>query len=459
MSEQALDLKRFMQIVRRHWLLVSVFAVLGLAAGSGYAAHLPPALSSTALVYVAGPQSATSANGASQSGQSADSANGASTLVVLATSDPVLKLALPDIRPPVSEYTLQRELQVKNLTPNILSIRAEGRTAAQAEDTANAVAKSFIEYVRSPQSLSGSTGALVEQSASTATGRRLAVTIVIFGTTGLLLGAALGLIGALVVARRDRRLRQRDEIADSIGVPVLASIPVGHPSDAAGWVKLLTEYEPAAVDAWRLRGALDYLGAGRSGPAETGQGEGISLAVLSLRSDRGALAIGPQLAVFAASLGIRTHLVIGSQQDPAPTATLRAACAGMAALESRWPRCLHVTVRDEDNARDQLAAPLTVIVTVVDEQTPRVAEMTRTTLAVLGVSAGVATAEDLARAAASAADRGRPIAGILVADPDPADHTTGRIPQLARPAAQRRPTRLTGIPTETRRWMTQTSRP
>ena len=55
----------------------------------------------------------------------------------------------------------------------------------------------------------------------------------------------------------------------------------------------------------------------------------------------------------------------------------------------------------------------------------------RTTATVLGVSAGAATAEQLARVAVSAAVDGREIVGILVADPEPADNTTGRIPQLA----------------------------
>ena len=154
------------------------------------------------------------------------------------------------------------------------------------------------------------------QPASTATGRPLAVAIAISGTMGLLIGTALGVIGVLAVSRRDRRLWQRDDIADSIGVPVLASVPVGHPSDAAGWMNLLTDYEPTAVDSWQLSGALDYLGVGRSGSADTGQSGGVSVAVLSLQSDPGALAFGPQLAAFAASRGIRTHLIIGPQQDP-----------------------------------------------------------------------------------------------------------------------------------------------
>ena len=53
---------------------------------------------------------------------------------------------------------------------------------------------------------------------------------------------------------------ERDEIADAIGVPVVASVAVGHPSDPAGWTKLLAEYEPGVIHAWSLRRALNQLG-------------------------------------------------------------------------------------------------------------------------------------------------------------------------------------------------------
>jgi hypothetical protein len=48
----------------------------------------------------------------------------------------------------------------------------------------------------------------------------------------------------------------------------------------------------------------------------------------------------------------------------------------------------------------------------------------------------------LARVAASATAEGGCIAGILVGDPDPADATTGRLPQLARPNHSTMPARL-----------------
>jgi hypothetical protein len=68
---------------------------------------------------------------------------------------------------------------------------------------------------------------------------------------------------------------------------------------------------------------------------------------------------------------------------------------------------------------------------------------------VLGVTAGVATAEQLARVTAGAGALGRHIDGILVADPDSSDPTTGRIPQLGK-TRRVRPTRLTGMTMGTR---------
>jgi len=95
---------------------------------------------------------------------------------------------------------------------------------------------------------------------------------------------------------------------------------------------------------------------------------------------------------------------------------------------------------------------LIVVVAVVNHEAPQMSGTLRTASTVLGVGAGVATAEEIAKAASAAAVDGREIVGILVADPEPTDQTTGGVPQVGRAAAQRRiPTRITGIPTETRR--------
>jgi uncharacterized protein (DUF849 family) len=61
---------------------------------------------------------------------------------------------------------------------------------------------------------------------------------------------------------------------------------------------------------------------------------------------------------------------------------------------------------------------------------------------VLAVSPRTATALQLARAAASAADAGASVAGIVVANPDPDDTTTGMAPAVNRRTSAL-PTRVT----------------
>src|SRR5260221_5029421 len=428
MSEQALDLRRSAQIVRRHKIVVCIFAALGLLAGVGLTLHRPPMLSSEALVDVVLSASAQAAAGQGGLG----GINPAlATQIVIASSTPVLENALRTADRSMSLQTLQSLVQVTSeVSSDVLSIRAEGTTAAQAEDTANAVANSYVAYVNSPNVPGGQARARVLEPASTATGPSLSSRLPITGGLGAVLGALVGAIAVLAFSHRDRRLRKRDEIADSIGVPVLASVRAVHPSGAAGWTKLLADYEPGAVDAWRLRKALQHLGLADVNLNGPQPGSGWSLEVLSFGFDSGALALGPQLAVFAASRGVPTALVVGPQQDVNAAATLRAACAAPPA-PSRPSSQLQVIVRDHDSGTRPPDAVLTVLVAVVDGQNPQVADTTRTTATVLGVSAGAATAEQVARVAATAAAAGRDITRILVAGPDPADHTTGRLPQLA----------------------------
>jgi capsular polysaccharide biosynthesis protein len=452
MSEKALDLRRSVQIVRRHKWLLGVVTVLGLLAGGAYSTLRPPLLTSTALIVL--PQSAQAAAGAAATNGSPDPYT--ATQTVIARSSPVLSAALPNVRPAMSIEALRADIQVTSPTGFIISVSAKGKLAADAEATANAVANSYIAYVNSPNSPIPQVTAHMLQPATSASGEKRWLALVINALIGLLAGAVIGVIAALAISRNDRRLWQRDEIASSLGVPVLASFPVRHPRDAAGWTELLEDYEPGAQDEWRMRQALRQLGMAGMG-VDNGilnngsDGGNTSLAVLSLSSDPGAVALGPQLAILAASMGIPTALIIGSQEDSAATATLRTACAMPPPQPSKRPSNLQVIAEDNANFDGRLDAALTVVVAVVDGRTPQMPRTMRTTTTVLGVSAGAATAEQIARAAVSATADGRGIAGILVADPEPADKTTGLIPQLARPARRRLPTRLSGRTTEIRR--------
>jgi capsular polysaccharide biosynthesis protein len=421
MSEQPLDFRRFLQIVRRNLTFIGIAAALGLLVGAGYAELYPPMHESTAVVVLP------------------SSTNNTPAEMVVASSNPVLADALSGVRPAMSLQALRRRVQVTSLTPDVILITAQGETDAQAEGTANAVANSYVAYIGSANAPVGPVPAQVLVKAANATAPRLLIRMLATTVLGTLLGAIIGVVGVLAIRRNDRQLRRRDEIADAIGVPVLASIPVRHPTSAAGWTRLLEDYKPSPADAWRLRSALTDLKLakilGDDGSAAS------SVTVLSLSSDQRALALGPQLAAFAASLGIPTQLVLDPHQDTKAAATLRA--AAIAQQSSGRSSRLRLTIDDSGNLDRYPDAMLRVVAVVVNGGTPRAA-YARTSATLLGVSAGAATATQLARVAASAAADNRYIVGILVADPDPADATTGRVPQLARPTRTTMPTRLAG---------------
>ena len=433
MSQQALDLRNSVQAVRRHRKLFGAILVLGLLIGAVYAVLNPPILSSTALVVL--PASASDSNPADPGVVNSEMA----TQVVIANSDRVLEGALPQVSPAMSMQALENRIQVTNVAGSVLSISATGATAAEAETTANAVANSYIAYVGSPQSLVGFVSAKILDPATTATGTKLPEQIAIYALLGLLGGALVGLITATAISSNERGLRERDAIANSIGAPVLASLPVSRPSDPASWVKLLAEYEPGAVHALGLIRMLQHVGAGGNGD--------VSLTLVSLSSDPGALALGPQLAAFAAAQGIRTTLIVGPQQDANVTATLRMACAASRQLPAGRRKPLQLLAAD-DGHLGALPAGFAVVVTTVDSKAPKMPRTVPTSATVLGVSSGVATAEQLARAATAAAAAGHDIAGILLADPDPDDQSTGRVTRLVAPTQRTLPTRGNDVPTE-----------
>ena len=423
MSRHTLDLRRSAQIVWRHKFLVGGITALGLICNVAYTMVQQPVFTSNTLVVLS------------------PSVN-VSTQTVVVRSVPVLAAALPHTDSGLSLQTLQTVVQATRAADHMISISAHGSTAVSAERTANAVTASYIAYITSARNSLGSQPALLLQAANTATAKPFTTRVLEAAGFGTLAGALIALIAALAIWRADPRLRERDAIADSIGVPVLASVSAKSPADVPGWAKLLEQYEPRAVEARLLRTVLRDLRTG-----------GSSVTVLSLANDRDALALGPQLAAFAAAQDIPTTVVVGPPQaaqgaSAKSMAALRAACKD---LSARAGRNLQFVVLDDDSDGQPPRGALTICVAVVDAGTPRVAEAARAALTVLGVTAGAVTAEQLTLVAASAAADGRDLAGILVANPAPADQTTGRVPQLGRPEENRMPTRMVGVVTESRR--------
>lgn len=398
MSAQQLDVKKSWRAIRRHRWLVAAVAGIGLLAGVGYAYLHPPMYTATSLVVLPPPASA-----------EADKATGTQSIetqVYIAESGPVLKSAGQNLAPALPTETVRGRVTVSALTEDILKIEARGTTPQQSVRLANAVSQVYLVFVTTDQKLPGDlgkkVGARVLEEATSARGGSLAIHLGIYGGLGALFGAIAGAIAVLIRARGDRRLRLRDEVADAVGIPVLASVSSYRATDPSDWAQLLEHYAPTAVDAWSLRKTLHHLS------LDTKSQNEVSLTVISFADDAKARPLGPQLAAFATSIGITTSVVVDSHAEQPP---------GSVALD------IHLVL--------------------VDRETPHLADTARTTRTIVALSAGSVTAEELARLAVAAATDDRTIDGLVVTDPDPSDRTIGRVAQSQR-RSSRLPTLLTG---------------
>jgi hypothetical protein len=175
------DLRRSISIIRRSGALAGIAIVVGVLAGAAFAAFSPVTFTSTALVML--PRS------------------DVTTAVVVARSDPVLVGGLLRGSPAASVNALRSEVRLETLPGDVLSVRATARTAAQAEATANAVADSYIGYIRSPGSSAVQVQEQLLDPATTATGLTLPAQVLVGAALGLAAGALTGATAAVATRR------------------------------------------------------------------------------------------------------------------------------------------------------------------------------------------------------------------------------------------------------------------
>jgi capsular polysaccharide biosynthesis protein len=289
---------------------------------------------------------------------------------------------------------------------------------------------------------SGAAGARVIERATFAERPQLLLWYVLAALGMALLAGTVAIVVMVNVTRRDAKLGARDEIADAVGSEVIASLRSQVPRSVAAWRSLLGTYSPSVAEGWNARLALAGLGLENlaMGRSETDGGETPTarhtLCVVSLQDDVRGLSMGPQIASYAASIGISTRLV-PEQGDS--TAALWAACSSPASDEQ-----VRSHLRVASRRRTKHPAELTVIVAVLDRRAPRMPRLERTATVVLAVSARAASSEDLARTAVAAYESGFRISGVLVADPDPFDKTTGRLQPHERTQQHPLPSRVSG---------------
>lgn len=505
MGEQAVELRSVLSVLRRRWGVLIAAAVLGAVAGLCFVLLRPPMYSSISQVLlprqsdtsgqviepdvktqvqVAGSEAvlgpvaenldprrsvknlegrvevSSPADYVLQFEASAEDPDGAESLAkALAESQVDYLNDSTSSRTNAEQSVLSERLE--SLQSSLSSVRKEIRQTENRIEDASAIGTDTsvdesalaqltakqadlvmkIDEVKEPTASGGVDGeARTIQGSSPAERPNLASRYAVAALIGVLV--ALSIASAIIVARsrRDRRLWYRDDLADALGGPVIASVRALTPQDITGWTSLLQSYAPDSVDEWALRRALRDLASDESEVGSTAHDgrppHPDSITIFALADDSRGIALGPQLASYAAAAGIRTHFIVAEQNEYA--SALWAACRSR--HEDARPN-LKVSARVRPTSCD-----LMIVLAMVDRNTTEIVGLPQTDANVLAVSAGSATAEDIARIAVSADAAGSPIDGLLVADPDSLDKTSGRLVRPERAHQEALPERLTGVP-------------
>jgi hypothetical protein len=420
----------------------------------------------------------------------------------LRTREQPLVKQLSDLGTQIEATTERLKSEDSTASSRLRDDRLLGQLNAQRSDVLVRLDKIQEEKEKVPDS----DRPTIIQRAAPATGASLIGRLLTWIVAGALLAMAATALVLLLRRRRDPRLRARDDLADAVGSSLLAVVHSHPQRSVAGWLALFESYEAPAEEAWAFRQVLralaDVTDPTRSANRTPGRVDHPrSLTVIALSGDQQGMAVGPQLAAFAASVGITTRFTVVTRHESA--ASLFAACAmdrgsqprpglvlgagaddvaltyevtprptgdvlpkplnGGGAKESRLqealatysvvhaPRGTKETAEpdpepgsEQHETRTRRPVDLTIVFAVADRREPRLREVPATAATVLVISPGVGTREELARLAIAVDDASSRIDGVVVADPDPSDRTTGRRTLDERALQPPLPVRVTG---------------
>lgn len=495
MTEQVLDVKGSLRLLRRFWRVVAVFVVAGAAAAATYDVVAVPRFRATSLVLLpAQPSSPTS-----------PAQRSVTTEAKIATSAAVLVPAGHSADPSLSLHSLQAHVTATSAATSVLEITADGHTRQGAEKLANAVAAQLVQFIATSGSSANANvlnalhaenhqlaGQLsnVQKELKTANARLSADR----GTRSATRADA-ALVARLTAEQSSLQLQQNSvkseinqagvaQVAANQGTEVIQRADAATPPSKSSlilpvvlgaFVGLLIG--SVAVLAWRrndprlrTRDALaETLGAPvlaslevrsrrstsewaslfeeyRPSPLEqwsirralreleAGDGALSALTVVAFADDGAAVTQAVHLALTSTTTGNATSFSVMAP-DGSVTA-LRATCTRYEE-EGRDPRP-GLVVTDPMTARTY-DVDLAVTLLVVGPEGPLSAPLgVAGTPALLSVSPGVASAQQLATVAVAVADAGCPLHGIVVANPTSSDHTLGRFSEVGARSALHR---------------------
>ncbi|MCU1408342.1 MAG: chromosome partitioning protein [Microbacteriaceae bacterium] len=341
-----MDLRKLIRILRKSWILILAFALLGLAGGAIASLVMPVQYASSTKLFVTVVIAPGSTTGDLVQGNNFTAQKVASYVGVV-TSPRVLDPVISELKLDTSAEDLARQVTatVEPLSV-VIEIAALADTPAAAADLSSAVASSFSNVVvnQLEKPVDGSASPVkVEVLQPAVAPKNPAQPIVLLNLAlGLAIGLVIGLVVALVIGFSDRRIHNRADLVRVAGLPVLGGII----TDPRARRRPLIGTENARgmrAEAFRtLRTNLTSVGA--PGPARTSLARGPlvrSLLITSSVVREGKTTTVLNLAIVLAESGASVVVVDADLRSPriarylgvADTAGLTDVLAGNATLD------------------------------------------------------------------------------------------------------------------------------
>jgi capsular exopolysaccharide synthesis family protein len=223
-----MDLRRLVRILRKSWILLLAFALLGLAGGAIASLVMPVQYASSTMLFVTVAIAPGSTTGDLVQGNNFTAQKVASYVGVV-TSPRVLDPVITDLKLDTTAEDLARQVTatVEPLSV-VIEIAALADTPAAAADLSSAIATSFSNVVvnQLEKPVDGSASPVkVEVLQPAVAPKSPAQPVVLLNLAlGLAIGVVIGLLVALAIGLSDRRIHNRADLARVIALPVLGGI-------------------------------------------------------------------------------------------------------------------------------------------------------------------------------------------------------------------------------------------
>lgn len=259
-----MDQRAFWTLLRRRWLTVLAFLLVGGIAGSTYVLSATPQYSASAELFVA----AVGADNSSDLNQGSNySQQQARSYSVVATRQTVLEPVITALGLETTPAELADRISATvPLNTSLITVKVTDTSADRAAATANAVATSLINTVSRlvPKRSDGSSPVRLEtvQSAVSPTfpvspNARLGVAF------GLLLGLVAGIAFVILRELTGAKVRSAEQVKQTIGVPVLGTVSYERAALAHPIITRSSASSPRAEEFRHIRTNLGFLQAGQ----------------------------------------------------------------------------------------------------------------------------------------------------------------------------------------------------